>query len=344
MDVRRPRPVRPGEHDRGRRGRRARSLHRAARSASSRGARSRTWCAWASRSRSATASPPATTCCRATTRSRRAAGAGTARTWRPGQDWSSFRGIRLAWYASQPTRPASPTAGDDIKIELKDGGPDGEHSEVWAATFKDNWSSDGSRWKIVDLPFSQFTLSGYQPGDAATRNGILDLTSAWGYAVTFVPGTATPVSWAIDDVQLYGSAVPAPTATVGAPDVVLVDPGETAQVPVTLTTTDGQPLPADVDRRVRERRRHRGRRHALRRVLRHAHVPRGHGVGRDADDRRGHARDRRGRRRPHAGGRPELHGCGRRHHPEGRPQRGRRGVPRPDEAPPTSGSRTCSAG
>ncbi|WP_456786766.1 glycoside hydrolase family 3 N-terminal domain-containing protein [Cellulomonas sp. P5_C5] len=163
-----------------------------------------------------------------------------------GQDWSSFRGIRLAWYASQPTRPASPTAGDDIKVELKDGGPDGEHSEVWAATFKDNWSSDGSRWKIVDLPFSQFTLSGYQPGDAATRNGILDLTSAWGYAVTFVPGTATPVSWAIDDVQLYGSAVPAPTATVGTPDVVLVDPGETAQVPVTLTTTDGQPLPADV--------------------------------------------------------------------------------------------------
>ncbi|KQR11975.1 glycoside hydrolase family 3 N-terminal domain-containing protein [Cellulomonas sp. Leaf334] len=163
-----------------------------------------------------------------------------------GQDWSSFRGIRLAWYASQPTRPASPTAGDDIKVELKDGGPDGEHSEVWAATFKDNWSTDGSRWKIVDLPFSQFTLSGYQPGDAATRNGTLDLTSAWGYAVTFVPGTATPVSWAIDDVQLYGSAVPAPTATVSSQDVVLVDPGETAQVPVVLTTTDGQPLPADV--------------------------------------------------------------------------------------------------
>jgi beta-glucosidase len=163
-----------------------------------------------------------------------------------GLDWSSFRGIRLAWYASQPTRPASPTAGDDIKVELKDGGPDGEHSEVWAATFKDNWSTDGSRWKIVDLPFSQFTLSGYQPGDAATRNGTLDLTSAWGYAVTMVPGTATPVGWAIDDVQLYGSAVPAPTATVSAPDVTLVDPGETAQVPVTLTTTDGQPLAADV--------------------------------------------------------------------------------------------------
>ncbi|NUU18862.1 glycoside hydrolase family 3 [Cellulomonas humilata] len=163
-----------------------------------------------------------------------------------GQDWSSFRGIRLAWYASQPTRPASPTAGDDIKVELKDGGPDGEHSELWAATFKDNWSSDGSRWKIVDLPFSAFTLGGYQPGDAATRNGTLDLTSAWGYALTMVPGTATAVSWAVDDVQLYGSAVAAPTAMVTSQDVVLVDPGATAQVPVVLTTTDGQPLAADV--------------------------------------------------------------------------------------------------
>ncbi|GIG23082.1 hypothetical protein Cch01nite_38060 [Cellulomonas chitinilytica] len=160
-----------------------------------------------------------------------------------GQDWSSFRGIRLLWYASQDNRPASPTAGDDIKVELKDGGPDGEHSELWATTFKDNWSPDGSRWKVVDLPFSQFTLSGYQPGDAATRNGTLDLTSSWGYALTFVPGLSTTKGWAVDDVQLYGSAVPAPTASVAAAqDVVLVDPGETAHVPVVLTTTDGEPL------------------------------------------------------------------------------------------------------
>ena len=159
------------------------------------------------------------------------------------QDWSSFRGIRLLWYASQDNRPASPTAGDDIKVELKDGGPDGEHSELWATTFKDNWSPDGSRWKVVDLPFSQFTLGGYQPGDAATRNGTLDLTSSWGYALTFVPGLATAKGWAVDDVQLYGSAVPAPTATVAAAqDVVLVEPGDTAHVPVALTTTDGEPL------------------------------------------------------------------------------------------------------
>lgn len=159
------------------------------------------------------------------------------------QDWSSYRGIRFLWYASQDTRPASPTAGADIKVELKDGGPDGEHSELWAATFKDTWSPEGSRWRVVEIPFSDFTLGGFQPGDAATQNGTLDLTTAWGYALTMVPGTAEPVRYAVDDVALYGSAVPAPTITVApAQDVVLVDPGETAQVAVRVTTTDGAPL------------------------------------------------------------------------------------------------------
>lgn len=164
-----------------------------------------------------------------------------------GQDWSSFRGIRFLWYASQDNRPASPTAGDDIKVEIKDGGPDGEHSELWAATFKDNWSPDGSRWKLVELPFSDFRLGGYQPGDAATQNGTLDLTSAWGYAITMVPGTATAIPYAVDDVQLYGTALPVPTARVApVQDVYLVDPGETAQVVVRLTTTDGEPLTGPV--------------------------------------------------------------------------------------------------
>ncbi|MGC5224657.1 glycoside hydrolase family 3 N-terminal domain-containing protein [Micromonospora sp. DT81.3] len=164
-----------------------------------------------------------------------------------GQDWSSYRGIRLLWYASQDTRPASPTAGADIKVEIKDGGTDGEHAELWYADFKDNWSPDGSRWKVVELPFDQFQLGGYQPGDAATRNGTLDLTASWGYAVTFVPGTAAAVDWAIDDVELYGSAAPVATAVVSSPDVTLVEPGETASVPVTVTSTDGEPLTADIE-------------------------------------------------------------------------------------------------
>ena len=145
------------------------------------------------------------------------------------QDWSSFRGIRFWWYASQSNNPASPTAGDDITVEIKDGGPDGEHSELWKATFKDNWGSSTSRWKLVELPFSSFTLGGYQPGDAATQNGTLDLTSAWGFAPTMPPGKTGSIGWAIDDVQLYGTAPAGASVTVSsAADVYLVDAGETA--------------------------------------------------------------------------------------------------------------------
>ena len=162
------------------------------------------------------------------------------------QDWSGFRGIRFWWYASQPSNPASPTAGDDIKVEIKDGGPDGEHSELWAMTFKDNWGSSTSRWKLVELPFARFTLGGYQPGNEETKNGTLDLTKAWGFAPTFTPGKATSTNWAIDDVQLYGSPAEAATVSVTATnDVTLVDAGETATVELRVATPSGDPLETD---------------------------------------------------------------------------------------------------
>lgn len=164
------------------------------------------------------------------------------------QDWSSYGGIRFWWYASQPTKPASPTAGADIPIEIKDGGPDGEHSELWTTSFKDNWSAAGTRWKLVEIPFSQFTLRGdFQPGTGDTLDGVFSRTQAWGFAITLPPGTATAVPWAIDDVALYGTAVPRPAATVTVdPPVTLVDAGETASIAIGVTSADGAPLPAPV--------------------------------------------------------------------------------------------------
>jgi beta-glucosidase len=162
------------------------------------------------------------------------------------QDWSSFEGLRFWWYASQSSNPASPTAGDDIKVEIKDGGPDGEHSELWSMTFKDNWGSSTSRWKLVELPFSSFTLGGYQPGDAATRNGTLDLTSAWGFAPTMPPGKSGSTGWAIDDVQLYGTPqIAAAVSVAPVENVYLVDAGATATVELVMTTSSGDPLEAD---------------------------------------------------------------------------------------------------
>lgn len=111
------------------------------------------------------------------------------------QDWSSFAGLRFWWRASQETRPASPAAGEMITLEIKDGGPDGEHSELWQATFRDTWSADGSRWTLVELPFSSFTLRGdYQPGTGDTLDGELTLEEAWGYAITMPPAPTRPWS------------------------------------------------------------------------------------------------------------------------------------------------------
>jgi beta-glucosidase len=167
------------------------------------------------------------------------------------QDWSSYQGIRFWWYASQSNNPASPTAGADIKLEIKDGDPAGgdtaETSELWATTFKDNWGSSTSRWKLVELPFSSFTPSGYQPGDAATTNGTLDLTASFGYSFTFTPGTPAPVGWAIDDTQLYGTPASAASVTVDSTqDVWLVDAGQSAEVALAVTTAGDEPLASDV--------------------------------------------------------------------------------------------------
>ncbi|WP_423917320.1 glycoside hydrolase family 3 N-terminal domain-containing protein [Frigoribacterium sp. 2-23] len=167
------------------------------------------------------------------------------------QDWSSYQGLRFWWYASQANNPASPTAGADIKVEIKDGNPAGgstaETSELWAATFKDNWGSSTSRWKLVELPFSSFTPSAYQPGNAATTNGTLDLTAAYGYSFTFTPGTPAPVGYAIDDTQLYGTPATAASVTVDpSQDVYLVDAGASADVQLTITTAGAEPLASDV--------------------------------------------------------------------------------------------------
>ncbi|WP_299036627.1 glycoside hydrolase family 3 N-terminal domain-containing protein [uncultured Pseudokineococcus sp.] len=163
------------------------------------------------------------------------------------QDWSGYGALELWWYASQDSNPASPTAGNEIVVELKDGGSDGERSELWRASFLDRWGSADSRWKHVVIPFEDFALSGYQPGDAATRNGTLDLDRAWGYALTFAPGTPEPVAYRVDDVAVSGSPAPVVTTSVGAAqDVVLVEAGETARAGLRLDLSGDEPLAEDL--------------------------------------------------------------------------------------------------
>ena len=111
VDVRRPRPVRPGQHDRGRRGRRARSRRRAPRSASSRGARSADLVRLGVTEQEREGVPAGNHVLSGDYQIPSGGWGGYSQNLAAGQDWSSFRGIRLAWYASQPTRPASPDRG-----------------------------------------------------------------------------------------------------------------------------------------------------------------------------------------------------------------------------------------
>lgn len=156
------------------------------------------------------------------------------------RDWSTFRGIRFMWYASQEINPASPTAGEEITVEIKDGGSDGESAEKWTATFLDRWGSSASRWKVVELPFNHFSLS------AGEIDGSLGLTSAWGFAVKFPASPVGVREYAIDDVEIYGTWHEPSEISLAPAAVTLVEPGAGAQLPVAITTKDGAPLGHDV--------------------------------------------------------------------------------------------------
>ena len=150
-----------------------------------------TWSAWASRSRTATARPPATTCSPATTSSRRAGTAGSARTSPPAR--TGARSAASGWPGTPRSRPARPARrrAATSRSSSRTAAPTASTPSCGRPRSRTTGRRDGSRWNVVDLPFSaRSRSSGYQPGDAATRNGTLDLTSAWGYALTMVPGTA----------------------------------------------------------------------------------------------------------------------------------------------------------
>jgi beta-glucosidase len=71
---------------------------------------------------------------------------------RPAHDWSAHKGIRL-WWEGRNT-------GKKIPFEIKDGGANGEASELWTTSFTDDFTG----WKQIELPFTDFTYrTDYQP-------------------------------------------------------------------------------------------------------------------------------------------------------------------------------------
>ncbi|MEU6374654.1 glycoside hydrolase family 3 N-terminal domain-containing protein [Streptomyces sp. NPDC046909] len=146
----------------------------------------------------------------------------------PAHDWSAHKGIRF-WWDGQNN-------GKKVAFELKDGGANGEASELWTTSFTDDFTG----WKQIEIPFTDFVYrTDYQPVGGIDH--VLGLTETWGYAVTLPVGT--PGQFAMDDVELYGKADQSLRATVTTDAAVYpVSEGATASVQVTLATTGSAPV------------------------------------------------------------------------------------------------------
>jgi beta-glucosidase len=146
----------------------------------------------------------------------------------PGHDWSAHKGIRF-WWDGQNT-------GKATNFEIKDGGTNGEASELWTTSFTDDFTG----WKQIEIPFTNFVYrTDYQPVGGIDH--VLGLTQMWGYAVTLPVGIKS--QFAMDDVELYGKADQSLRASVTTDSAVYpVKEGATATVKVTVATTGAVPL------------------------------------------------------------------------------------------------------
>ncbi|MFI8074781.1 glycoside hydrolase family 3 N-terminal domain-containing protein [Streptomyces sp. NPDC086033] len=146
----------------------------------------------------------------------------------PAHDWSGHQGIRF-WWEGQNN-------GRKVAFELKDGGANGEASELWTTSFTDDFSG----WKQIEIPFTDFAYrTDYQPVGGIDH--VLGLTETWGYGVTLPVGA--PGRFAMDGVELYGRADQSLRASVTTDSAVYpVTQGRTATVRVTVATTGSAPI------------------------------------------------------------------------------------------------------
>ncbi|MFI2644939.1 glycoside hydrolase family 3 protein [Streptomyces sp. NPDC018610] len=146
----------------------------------------------------------------------------------PAHDWSAHKGVRLWWEGRND--------GRKIPFEIKDGGANGEASELWTTSFTDDFTG----WKQIELPFADFAYrTDYQPVGGIDH--VLGLTRMWGYSVTLPTGVKG--RFAMDGVELYGKADQSLRASVTTDATVYpVKEGATAKVRITLATTGSAPI------------------------------------------------------------------------------------------------------
>ncbi|MFD0308232.1 glycoside hydrolase family 3 N-terminal domain-containing protein [Streptomyces sp. NPDC127119] len=146
----------------------------------------------------------------------------------PAHDWSASKGIRFWWDGRNN--------GKKVNFELKDGGANGEASELWTTSFTDDFTG----WRQVEIPFTDFVYrTDYQPVGGIDQ--VLGLTEMWGYALTLPVGVRD--QFAMDGVELYGKADQALRANVVTDAAVYpVKEGRSAAVRITVATTGSAPI------------------------------------------------------------------------------------------------------
>ncbi|WP_406374627.1 glycoside hydrolase family 3 C-terminal domain-containing protein [Streptomyces sp. NBC_00647] len=146
----------------------------------------------------------------------------------PAHDWSAHKGIRFWWDGRDNAKK--------IAFEIKDGGANGEASELWTTSFTDDFTG----WKQIEIPFTDFVYrTDYQPVGGIDQ--VLGLNQMWGYALTLPVGVQG--RFAMDDVELYGRADQSLRASVTTDAAVhTVKEGSAAAVKVSVATTGAAPI------------------------------------------------------------------------------------------------------
>ena len=104
------------------------------------------------------------------------------------RDWTDFDGFSF-WVKGTGS-------GQSVQFEVKDGGTDGEHAELFESRFTDTVAG----WRKVQVAFHEFTRrADYQPGGAPT-DGVLNLSAMWGYALNLPQASGVLL---LDQVEVY---------------------------------------------------------------------------------------------------------------------------------------------
>src|SRR5215207_3507359 len=109
------------------------------------------------------------------------------------QDWSSYGGLAFWLYGNN--------SGTDLFVDVIDNRPAGsttDNAERFSISFKDDFSG----WKLIELPFESFARK--EIGNGAPNDGFT-LTEVHGWAFGTLT-TATPQTYYLDSVKLYGTA------------------------------------------------------------------------------------------------------------------------------------------